>query len=540
MQLRRALSTAGGSQTPATPAQPPPSTNPQRPQEDEFSPHENYIKPTMHVFATFRKIILYSSAASVSLAVLLLLGFEGTHLWVEKVAIAPTSKETSEDAIWGWSLDQESWTGGENGGTDPALGYKVRHLLHAAWMAQHWGVGVGSVGNREVLQGSSPGVVSAYRLAEQFLAQAIALVKEDPKIPFPPASGPTLSRTIKDLLTRHAHVLERIGTSESMTAARDELLILWQSLSSNVSTHAEAARIALKIGDISSRLHEGEIAVQWWQRAIDYATLTGKETSAAPQLDAPSPKVPLLLPPAPLAQRTVVSALVALSAYYATTNQLSKAEALETSFLRLLSSSYTNHVASSVDGNGNQSPLDAKNAAASLHSLFLQHRASTLSIHLAEVLYAIDIPNGKSPRKYWYKPLDGSQPYYIHLRLAATSSEKVAHSLTSVAKPYSGSPSAITQPLAEVYAHSPVLARPAANLLRDARRTAAQAWSLSGSLYELEGSEEDLNRALECFERAVHWSGGQHGMSESDKEVVEKEWESHWRNYSRVKERLSR
>ncbi|KAG8909218.1 hypothetical protein FRC01_007070, partial [Tulasnella sp. 417] len=537
--------------------------------DEPFHTADNFIKPTLHVLGTFRKLLVYTSAASISIALLVYLGFEGTHAYVENVLIAPTpgledddedDGQRGEDAIWGWAVEsQESWTGGKRGGTDPALGYRARHLIRAAWMAQNWGAGVGGPLQQQQLGGGSNAKsdgrtfnVTAYTASAQFLSQAIALAQQNPRISFPTttssssgSSNDQLSDTALDLLTLHSRVLERIGTPGSITATRDDLLQIWESALSkslaNQNQHRhyhhrrpiDAARVALKIGDLSYRLQDGEVAVGWWQKAIDYATLGGdgdngaRRATLAPQLDSTTIQhVPSTLPPSPLAQRTLVSALVSLSTYYAATQRLPEADAIQRSALHLLShaSSSPSSFNSRIPSSSSSSDLSSKeaqplvtrdNASAALHSLFLQHRASVLSVHHAQVLYATSTSApAPAPKRSWMSSSktasttssDGVASAQIQLHSAATAAEKVAHTLTGVSKSYANEPSALTHKLASAYASDKVLSRPAASLLRDARRTAAEAWNLSGMLYQLEGRKEDLGRALECFERAVHWS----------------------------------
>ncbi|KAG8992164.1 hypothetical protein FRB90_001071 [Tulasnella sp. 427] len=211
--------------------------------DEPFYTADNYIKPTLHVFGTFRKLLVYTSAASVSIAVLVFLGFEGTHLYVEHVSIAPTlgtddGDGPEEDAVWGWATEsQESWTGGRRGGTDPVLGYRARHLIRAAWMAQNWGAGVG--GPLQSARNKSDGSatvfnVTAYLASSQFLDQAVALARQNPKV-FPQDHHQGLSNAALDLLLLRSRVLERIGTPRSITVARDDLLQIWEdgSVSAN-------------------------------------------------------------------------------------------------------------------------------------------------------------------------------------------------------------------------------------------------------------------------------------------------------------------
>ncbi|KAG8863103.1 hypothetical protein FRB96_009284 [Tulasnella sp. 330] len=507
----------------------------------EFTLQPNYIQPTAHVASVFVKGFAYVGVTIISLGIAAFLGFEGAHLYVEYAAIPAVLAENNEDVVWGWgSSGRESWTGvGGRGGTDPALGYKTRHLLRAAWMAQHWGAGIGSqVDKNGVPKGTASGG-TGYHLAEQFLAGA--LKQAELKSGISSTSSTSLSSTFIDLITLHARVLERLGSDEGISRARADYIRLWASLSNDVHSHAEAAQVAIKIGDLSGRLNDGEMAEEWWQRALEYATLSGGETKASSRPGtAPPSTVPALLPPSPLAQRSVVSALVSLSGYYATTQRFDQAQAVEQSALQLLSASATQKVTGVLDLHPSAPSSSSRSAPGTLHSLFMQHRSSILSIHLAEVLYARR-SNTPKPRFSRRKTEDIAAPSQVHLHLAATTSEKVAFALTDVTEPYSSASSAFTRGLAPIYAQNASLARPAGELLRDSRRTAAEAWNLSGLLYELEGRTDTSERALECFERAVHWAGGQDALrEESDTDIMRRDWKTYWENYSRAKDRMNR
>ncbi|KAG8956982.1 hypothetical protein FRC00_004635, partial [Tulasnella sp. 408] len=330
--------------------------------DEPFYTADNYIKPTLHVLNTFRKLLVYSSAASISIALLVFLGFEGTHLYVENVSIAPTPGLD-------YNEDDETLAEEEEG--------KWEKMLYGdgRWkVKRNWGAGVGGPqqlgGGRSGTNAKSDGStfnVTAYTASAQFLSRAIALAQQNPRIFSPPADSASsaahdhpLSDTALDLLALRSRVLERIGTPGSITAARDDLLQIWdlalsKSLAANRSHHRrpiDAARVALKIGDLSYRLQEGQVAVGWWQKAIAYATLGAgvdddsrrpssrshqhERAPSAPQLDSTAQQqlhVPSTLPPSPLAQRTLASALVSLSTYFAATQRLPEAEFVQRSAL---------------------------------------------------------------------------------------------------------------------------------------------------------------------------------------------------------------
>jgi hypothetical protein len=80
--------------------------------------------------------------------------------------------------------------------------------------------------------------------------------------------------------------------------------------------------------------------------------------------------------------------------------------------------------------------------------------------------------------------------------------------------------------------------KPAKSLLRDARRTAAEAWNLMGILKE--GEKDGAEHALECYERALGWAGvaadRSGGIGEPGEGTPEAEWKVLWNNYVRVRE----
>ncbi|KAG8937321.1 hypothetical protein FRC02_000091 [Tulasnella sp. 418] len=491
---------------------------------EDYSPHENYVKPVQYTLSVFRKLVFYSSALTVSLATLAFLGFEGAHLWVENRSMTGLPKENEDDELWGWGNEWEGWTGGNKGGTDPVLSWRARHALRSAWMAQHWGTGSGYLA---AASSTNPSPQGDLDLIEAFLAQTVELASSNPKLTFPPES-PASSAAI-DLLSLHASALERIGTRQSLAKARETYQLLWKESSGDAQRHVESARLAVKIGDLSSRLRQGDLAVDWWTKAIEYSTLSFP--SSDQQVD-PLSLIPQTLPPSPPSQRTLVSALVSLSAYYSMNGMLEKALQVEEKTLKLLYPAITSNAKEPHGQDASKLP------GSRLHELFLQHRYSVLNAHLAEVLYGRSLDKSSKPKSS-QPNVDGAYASHVHLHLAATSSEKVANALTSTPKNHGEGASPVAQPLASIYTSSPILLRPASTLLRNARRSAAESWNLAGLLYELEGRDEDKRKALECFERAVQWAGGNTSIEDVKSDVVEKEWEGYWKNYTRAKQRLT-
>jgi hypothetical protein len=92
-------------------------------------------------------------------------------------------------------------------------------------------------------------------------------------------------------------------------------------------------------------------------------------------------------------------------------------------------------------------------------------------------------------------------------------------------------------PLLAGYVGNPYLEKPANDLLRDARRSAADTWNLLGELTERMGpSHRQL--ALEYYTRAVGWAGrkNQEGKMEPTDSTLSDDWMLIWRNYTRMKQ----
>jgi tetratricopeptide (TPR) repeat protein len=425
--------------------------------------------------------------------------FEGAHRWVEHREMALDRDEAISQ--WEWDLEAEKWSGGSKGGTDPALGFYARHSVRAAWMALHWGSGRTAPAVTSITFGRSGPHLVEKRLqrAHEFLRAAIGVADERA------ASGQLSSRAISELLIRHADVLERMKFLDALLESRSQLL---RALAGFEHSGNEAARTALRLGDLSIRLGGSDEALSWWYRAL-------RLTQGRNDDETTNILSPLLesVPKSPMAQRTLASTLVSLSAFYAKDGQLSRAQEIGESSLSILRS-----ISPSTSTTDNSPPQ-------ALHALYLLQRSSVLSIHLAEVLFSLQ------------KPVSASIQY---LRSAATSSERVALALTGLPQTHPDAPlsqiphlPASETPLLQVYTSSNSMRHPASSLLRSARRTAAEAWNLLGVLSE----DESPEKALECYERALGWIGvkadGPGGIGEA---VLKDEWSLLWKNYVKARE----
>lgn len=426
------------------------------------------------------------------------------HLWIERVELVP---ETDKGCVeWEWDIEAERWGQSETGGTDPSLGFMARFGLRSAWLEHHW-TSPGTLkqpktpSNRITpFDDATMPVERRLQTTRDFLDGVldVALKKE--------SVGSLRPQTVTDILIRRADISERMGTKAGLDDARHDLQRVWSRLPAEGPL---ASRIALKLGDLNFRLRDSDNALAWWARCIQMTSSSGPSTQTTP----PIPVIPSSPPSSPAYQRVLASALVSLSAFYATSGQLRQAQALEESALDLLRSIRLS------------SPTSAPQT---LHSLYILHRHSLISVHLAEVLHALKNPPAESIK--W-------------LSQAAQSSEKVAFALAGLPTihpsapgskvPHPPSPHA---PLLPEYSKSLSMKKPAKSLIRDARRSAAEAWNLLGVLHEEKGDEKSLQSSLDCYERALGWAGvAASGEGKSGEGILEVEWNALRGNYSRVR-----
>ena len=459
----------------------------------------------------FRRFLKYSAIGVVAVAFTSLTAFEAAHLYAEHVGLAP---ETDEEAKrWEWDLEAERWTGSPKGGSDPGIGFSGRHAVRSAWMVLNWGTGSSTsvVASKAFSGRDGQGptlapIQASLEYAQEFLRIAIELAEQAA------AKEKGHPMTLTALLARRADVVERMGTRNALDEARSEYERVWAALAAKGPV---AARVALKLGDLNRRLGDTDDALAWWARSIQLTQDRGN--TALPTFP---PTVPDSLPSSPLAQRALISTLVSLSAFYATTGQLRQAQSLEESSLNLIRSIPS------------PQSFDSASPPQALHHLYILHRSSILSIHLAEVLYALKTKPATSVE--W-------------LTRAAESSERVALSLTGLPPVHPDAPRSkiphppsSETPLVPSYIKSPSMNAPAKALLRDSRRTAAEAWNLLGVLTEGSKAPDASEKALECYERALGWAGvGRDragGIGQPGEGTLETDWKVFWTNYVRARD----
>jgi tetratricopeptide (TPR) repeat protein len=439
--------------------------------------------------------------------------YEAAHMYVEHAALAP---DTDADARrWEWNREVEAWAGGNKGGTDGALGFSGAHAVRAAWIAQHWGTGgegavmsSGAFTGRARASGALNVIDAKLEYAQDLLAIALKHAADPQRV------AKLHPDTIPVLMYRHANILELMGTRDALFECRDELERVWRHYEE--AEGIDRARLALKLGDLNGRLGDQDDALAWWSRSISLAQGSRGDAATAPTV----PVVPDSAPLSPFAQRTLASNLISLSVFYSTTGQLKQAAGIQQPAIELLLSTR------------NTVNVQSAPPAESLHSLLLLHRSALLRVHLAEVQYALRSPMAES---------------VAQLRAAADASERVALLLCGLPLVHPDAPSSSIphppsseRPPTASFTSAKSLKRPATTLLRDARRSAAEAWSLMGVLAEEEGGPNGQLRALEYYERALGWAGVKAdragNIGQPGEGVLEAEYRVLWSNYVRTRE----
>lgn len=258
--------------------------------------------------------------------------------------------------------------------------------------------------------------------------------------------------------------------------------------------------------------------------------------------------------PPPL-QRSVVALLESYSTHLAILGDLNTAEQYQSIGLDIAQASIR------------RDPAARQMPAATLHNSWLQQRAALLTLHKAEVQYALrskthDIDdtlamlgNANAQAEVVIKELTTGPSVVTPSDAAGKLSLDPHQGITLRSMPLSAT---FNGP------HS-VERSPATQLLKDAQRTAAESWNITGLIYEslarsqqntptpLSRAPEFEELAMDSYERAMGWNKiayggrvtGHHDITDGEDVVgpangLMTKAREYWTNYARVKSRLDK
>lgn len=511
-------------------------------------PQENYSEPAAYTLDIIGRTVKYVILGATGMALTAFLAFEGCHLYIENVMMASPSRAADGDE-YAWADENQTWTGGEKGGTDPRLGWKARHALRGAWICWEWGAGDGgAIGTshwNHAVRGGMIGAASpnridrGYELAEEYINNAITAAQTKgitfpPELPHlrdspPKTTGAKADTTALDLLMLKAGVLERIATPDSLAYSRDLYeRVLNATEGGSPVRDARLIRLAHKIGDLAQRAGDGAEADKWWSWGLLRAGITlpglsppaenkswwSRASSPAPPT---APPVGTLAPPV---LRAVTSILISASA--AEAHKGTKASLAEAANLQALATSLLPPPARLSNAGPGDGP-------ASLQRAWSQSRGALLDLYAGSVAHA--------QKDKTSKPLDLTTQ-------AAERSEAILSTLTPIL------PTAFTSP------SSNPCNQPAKRLLRDTLMTGAESYFTQAALLERsakasaekgDGPEEvsRLEHAGECYERAMSLAAAEDGQTKQARDMGDEDavgrsedWRRYWRGYVRVRARI--
>jgi hypothetical protein len=390
---------------------------------------------------------------------------------------------------------------------------------------------------------------------------------------------------------------------------------------------SEVLRLAKKIGDVNARIGDNDTARGWWTWGLSRIGLehpaaspasTNQGLGIAAVLEDASkpgwfdgwfgkkpraqedgahgvvsaskdatPRIKDLAPSSSMdrtlkADMTLVSGASAQSAFGSTSAWANAPPPLQRSVIALLES-YSTHLAilgdlktaeqyQSVGLDIAQTSIRRESVArtmpaASLHNSWLQQRTALLTLHKAEVQYALRSKTHDIDDTLAMLGNANAQAEVVikELTTGHSAAPAVAATATLSLDPHQGI-ALRSVPLSATYngPHSPERS-PATQLLKDAQRTAAEGWNITGLIYEslarssqstpapISRAQEFEELAMDSYERAMGWNkiayGGQvtghHDITDGEDVVgpangLMTKAREYWTNYARVKSRLDK
>ncbi|WRT69733.1 uncharacterized protein IL334_006724 [Kwoniella shivajii] len=554
-----------------------------------------YADSTVYAFSYLSRIVRYVLYGVLTLGGVSLITFEGLHLYVEKVCMASPSRVGSEDQdSYGWIGENQGWTGGMKGGTDPRLGQKARHALRGAWICQEWGAGgsatsalssksagssfhpdyvavrgmIGQNKDSQSNKGIRQMVDRGYELAEEFIDLAIREARKKGLV-FPPhlsgsrSSGPPPIQqnesthgipqgdpAVLDLLLLKAGILERINTSDSLIHAKDIYEQVLNSMNhsqdeQHLHNQARVMRLAGKVGDLCARNGGTDEAIKWWSWGLKKADIEMSKghngfTEVTEEVKKESRGWFGFGSGSSSSKQTrtdtISTAPTAISAPSTSPLNLSPA-ILRASISLLVSASAHLATSSSLDAASSLQAQALSLIPSTIQSINPTSSSADLALHESWLQHRVALLKLHQASVLHAQNIKSTSGIPLKLVTeASTLSEEIVSSIQPL-------PSSYTIP------RSSPLAGPAKLLRRDVLLTGAEtaytrAVFLERSLPSTPNGEEAIHQlelAAECFERAMHLNNLESGVEKKDGDELGQgeDWSRYWRGYVRVRGKIN-
>lgn len=326
--------------------------------------HQNFVKPTLETFSVFKNIFKWSSFFSFVGLVGTLATFEGVNQYIEynKLEAAALNQHPPPEDSEEWSLENDDWSGGLNGGTEASLPWKASHLIRSAWIALEWGVGTAS---------SASSLNPSLDISQSYLLSAISHIESAESVK-------NKSAVLNALYLRLADVRQRMGTRLSLNNALDGYENVHSFLTAKGAPTTMLMKVEKSAGDVCKALELDKESERWYFKGLSRVSTTQRSSSSSylpgwltrrPQLDT-SVDVNKL---SPSQFRAYIDTLLSLSRLYSTTSRLSEASTIQKKLVDVLTTSLI-----SVQG---------------LQGEWMKHSLALSEVHLAEVTYALNQKN---------------------------------------------------------------------------------------------------------------------------------------------------
>lgn len=324
--------------------------------------HQHFVKPTLETASVFKNIFKWSSFFGFLGLVGSLAAFEGLNQYVEfyKLDRATLAYEPPSNDIEEWSFENDDWSGGQSGGTEPSLPWKAAHLIRSAWIALEWGVGTAS---------NAASLNPSLEISQSYLLSAINHIENNDNV-----NNKDLA--LSALYLRLADIRQRMGTRISLNNALDGYEKVHSFLVSKGAPKTALMKVERSAGDVCKSLGLDKESERWYFKCLNHFSSNKKSTSIGgympswltrrQQVDTQI-DIKLL---SPSQFRAYIDTLLSLSRLYSTTTRLTEAATVQRRLIDVLTNS-----------------IDTKQG---LQNDWTKHSLALSQVHLAEVTFALN------------------------------------------------------------------------------------------------------------------------------------------------------